>query len=219
MTDQESRPWRLTGRPSPEEAVALGQRVIETAYAIFITRGFVATSFEAVAAAADVNKRTIYRRYETKANLFYAVIRWKFGQFVQRHASEPPKGDELTFLRTLFRNLLDFTLEADVLRLLKVIISESDRFPEIIEQVFLGRTTRLALIIEDALCALADRGMLHIPDVVAARKRLVSGVCADAWLMPMLGLSTLQTREERDLFFEERWASVLTQYSAKSANL
>ena len=216
MTDPDRRP-RLTGRPSSEEAAALGQRVIEAGYACFIARGFAASSFDAIASAADVNKRTIYRRYETKANLFYAVIRWKFGQFVQRHASEPPHGEELAFLRALFRDLLDFTLEADVLRLLKVIISESDRFPEIIERVFLGRTTRLALIVEDALYALADRGVLHIPDVVAGRKRLLSGMFADAWLMPMLGLRMLQTRDDRDTFFEEPWVSIISQYSAKIA--
>jgi AcrR family transcriptional regulator len=205
---------RLTGRPSPEDAEALGQRLIETAYDLFTTRGFAATSFEAIASAASINKRTIYRRYEDKENLFYAVIRWKYGKFVNHFAEGPEPGEELAFLRKLLRDLLDFTLEPTMLKLTKVIISESDRFPFIIDQIFHGKTTRLALILEDALYALADRGDLRIPDVVATRKRLIPSICADAWLMPMLGLHTMETKDERDDLFEERWAAFLNRYSA-----
>ena len=49
---------RRGGRPTRLEAAALGDKILDVATALFLSRGFGATSIEAVAGRARISKRT-----------------------------------------------------------------------------------------------------------------------------------------------------------------
>jgi AcrR family transcriptional regulator len=56
-----------------ERAEATRRRVVEAAGALFVERGYRATTIEAVADAADVSVETIYKRFGNKAGLLKAA--------------------------------------------------------------------------------------------------------------------------------------------------
>ncbi len=58
-------PLRLTDRK--------GQDILRAAGEEFRAQGFVATSMDAIAARAQVSKRTVYNHFSSKAELFQAI--------------------------------------------------------------------------------------------------------------------------------------------------
>lgn len=70
------------GRPTSEESRELGEQVIRAALALFLEKGYDATSMEAIASAADISKRTLYARYNDKGTLFLEALRWSMKDWV-----------------------------------------------------------------------------------------------------------------------------------------
>lgn len=105
----------------------------------FLEKGFGETSMDAVTAAAGVSKQTLYRYYATKADLFADVL----GQLIAESA--PPLGahpsqtrmetraDLKSLLTSLSRGYLARVLEPRQLALLRIVIAEGSRFPELTE--------------------------------------------------------------------------------------
>jgi len=106
---------------------------------LFLNKGFGETSMDAVTATAGVSKQTLYRYYETKAALFADVL----GQLIAEPeplVKNPPVGSRLrtgadlkTLLTSLSQNYLARVLEPRQLALLRVVIAEGSRFPELTE--------------------------------------------------------------------------------------
>ena len=137
------------GRPSRDEALQLGERILDAATGLFFGAGFGATSMEAVAQRAGVSKRALYHRHADKAALFSAVVH----RTIER--MRPPAGvpliggatlaDVLQHLATL---ILGAALSAPALALHRLIVAESGRFPELaaVVQQEGGRAEALRLI-------------------------------------------------------------------------
>lgn len=121
------------GRPTREQAEARHAELLEAALDQFLQRGFEQTTIEAIAASVGMTKRTLYARYESKAELFLAAI----GRAIERleiaperiHATESDDLEE-TLLR-LARLRVDAVTTPEGLRLQRIIAMESYRFPEI----------------------------------------------------------------------------------------
>ena len=105
----------------------------------FLDKGFGETSMDAVTALAGVSKQTLYRYYATKAELFADVL----GQLIAEPGplvSAPPshtrlqtRADLKSLLTSLSRDYLTRVLEPRQLALLRVVIAEGSRFPELTE--------------------------------------------------------------------------------------
>jgi AcrR family transcriptional regulator len=107
------------------------------AQALFLQHGFQATTTDAIAAAASISKETLYRYYARKEDLFVDVLRaltveravWV--QLTER-ATEPRNARQLrALLRTTAQGLLDTMSQAEYLAMLRLIVAESPRFPEL----------------------------------------------------------------------------------------
>jgi AcrR family transcriptional regulator len=57
-----------------ERAAQTRRRIVEAATALFDSRGYAATTMEAIAEHADVAVETVYSRFRTKANLLEAIL-------------------------------------------------------------------------------------------------------------------------------------------------
>ena len=105
----------------------------------FLGKGFGETSMDAVTAAAGVSKQTLYRYYPTKAELFADVL----GQLIaepgplvigpRRETRLQTKADLQSMLTSLSRDYLTRVLEPRQLALLRIVIAEGSRFPELTE--------------------------------------------------------------------------------------
>src|SRR5215831_5653920 len=104
---------------------------------LFLRSGFQGTSTDAIAAAASISKETLYRYYPRKEDLFVDVLRsltveravWL--RLIERPI-EPRNARQLrVLLRSAVQGLLETMLQAEYLAMLRLIVAESPRFPEL----------------------------------------------------------------------------------------
>jgi TetR/AcrR family transcriptional regulator, mexJK operon transcriptional repressor len=139
-------PPRRGGRPTREDAAALGERIVTVATDLFLGQGFGATSIEAVAAACGVSKRTFYHRFRDKPDLFRAVVRRLIARWASPLEAELVAAGSLDeTLAKMARQILAAALSPEALQLYRLLIAEAPRFPE------------LALIITEQSAASGER--------------------------------------------------------------
>jgi len=123
-------------------ARAKREQVLEAAQRVFLREGFAATSTDVLAHEAGVSKRTLYAYYPSKEELFIDVVR--------RLTIEHPKTHVLAFIQTivphtvqelhemliqLAERIIAATMNPEYLALLRTIIADSYRFPQLTEVV------------------------------------------------------------------------------------
>jgi len=118
------------GRPPKEQAEALGDHVVAVADALFIQHGYGATSMATVAAQARVGKQTLYRRFPDKAALFREVVRRRL-DVMMPVADGTSECDPMKTLKEMGRRALGIVMDAEFLRLYRIIIAEAVTFPEL----------------------------------------------------------------------------------------
>jgi AcrR family transcriptional regulator len=119
------------GRPSKDQVEALGDHVIAVADALFIEKGYGATSMATVASRARVGKQTLYRRFPDKAALFREVVRRRIDAMTVAQADDAANRDPLGELKKMGRAALDTVLDPEFVRLYRIIIAEALPFPEL----------------------------------------------------------------------------------------
>lgn len=120
------------GRPSREQALLLGDRILDIAAGLFLEIGYGDTTIELVAEKARISKRTLYARYPDKAALFGAVVHRIVGRLRPPDVSGLFVGGTLEEILTRLAGIiLRAALDPQALALHRVIMAESTRFPEL----------------------------------------------------------------------------------------
>lgn len=118
------------GRPTKDEALALVEGLLDHAGRAFVRDGYRATTIEAVAAAADVSKKTIYAQFGDKAGLFRAVfqkIAAERGKFLI--LGDPGPGREGLIRRGTV--IVEGAFEAHTVAFNRLLMREGAEFPEL----------------------------------------------------------------------------------------
>jgi TetR/AcrR family transcriptional regulator, mexJK operon transcriptional repressor len=121
-------------------AQAKREQILEGARRVFLRDGFAAASTDTLAHEAGVSKRTLYAYYPSKEELFVDVVR--------RLTFEHPQTQVLNFVRklephtteelrkalfTLAQKIVTTMMRPEELALLRAIIADSHRFPQLTE--------------------------------------------------------------------------------------
>lgn len=115
--------------------------ILEAAFEEFVLHGYAATRLEDIAARAGVTKGTIYVYFESKERVFEALARARGKEMFERikpfldDETEPTADSIRTDLVFLFRTCAEDRPSLEVLRLL---ISEAGRFPQLIDEHFVS---------------------------------------------------------------------------------
>jgi TetR/AcrR family transcriptional regulator, mexJK operon transcriptional repressor len=148
------------------------QAILQEAEALFLERGFVGASVEEVAARAAVSKQTVYKQFESKAALFVAVVQAMTNQGSDRVQAEMREPEtEAGVAEALVghgERLLTVALAPKLLRLRRLVISETDRFPELGRALYEGGPGRAIAGLAAALGRWADRGLLALDEPMVA---------------------------------------------------
>ncbi len=163
-----SSPFDAPSRDRPDKARA----ILAGALQVFTTHGYSGASMDRIAAAAGVSKTTLYSYFQDKERLFVALVQdltqanrqIVFGLMGNSDMQAPP--DQM--LRQMARLVVDdFVENRPLLTLIRLIIGESERFPE------LGKTFVRDIqkpMLEQLALYLATQPQLNLPDpMVAAR--------------------------------------------------
>jgi AcrR family transcriptional regulator len=117
---------------SPTALQSKRQQILDGAIRSFLQHGYEGTGMNQVADASGVTKQTIYSHFGDKEGLFTAIIE----ELTEFHGQEQPCGinQESTpeeVLRSLGQRFLRRQKDPRYLALLRVMIGESERFPEL----------------------------------------------------------------------------------------
>ncbi len=117
--------WERRKEARPAEIVA-------AALQLFSDRGFAATRLEDVATVAGVSKGTVYLYFESKEQLFEAVVREAIAPNIDRAEEmvDAFEGPTPELFRALFE-LLGTVLETPLTGVVKLLIAESGNFPQL----------------------------------------------------------------------------------------
>jgi TetR/AcrR family transcriptional regulator, regulator of autoinduction and epiphytic fitness len=185
--------------------------ILGAATALFLERGYDRTSLARVAESAGVSKATLFKQFPTKALLFEATV-LAVGDAPGDVVAVPPPGNLHAGLLALgweYALLLTHPRTADLIRL---VIAEAPRFPELRERTFDFGTLPALAALSRYLRAEQDSGSVQVdfPDIAAAQ---FLGMIATAIFWPRLVHAGWSTDEEESRrVVEEAVRTIVARY-------
>jgi len=183
--------------PRPARSRAL---IVTAALQHFLAHGYANGSVDAIAAEAGVSKRTIYNLFESKEEVFRAVVEESFRiaeQFTAGLAAaslaptsaEAPGRPIAETLEELAVAHAQAVLDPRVIRLRRLLIGEAERFPELAAEYYERAPQAVITALEQVLRRHGESGELSIPDELVP-------IAAEQFAFLVLGV-----RLDRALFF------------------
>jgi AcrR family transcriptional regulator len=188
---------RGRGRPqarSDEETRAI---IFEAARREFAARGYATTNMESVARSAGISTKTLYRLVPNKAALFEARITERIDRFASVVRLRACEGRDIeAALRDALLVCGELILDPDTIALQRMILSESDKFPDIAETFFYKAITRTQETLASWLRTQHKRGLLAIDDADSAAGMLLGMLAMQPQRAVMFGHAPAPTREQ-----------------------
>ncbi|MBB3145896.1 AcrR family transcriptional regulator [Phyllobacterium trifolii] len=160
---------RPRGRPQVRCDDDTRNLIVEAANAQFHESGYAAVSISAIAQNAGVSTKTLYRLFPTKADLFACMISARIGRFL---LAVDPAGHINDDLGVGLEHVLIaygmLTLSDDTIGIMRLVIGESDRFPELAASFYERAIVRTNTLMEAWLREQVERGRIKLDDPHAA---------------------------------------------------
>lgn len=166
-------PPKASKDPQDERRSARKRRaIIETATTVFLRNGYLGASMDEIATLAGVSKQTVYKHFVDKERLFVEIVTGTVNEISDPVHDEvldlQDSGDVEADLHDLARRQLARVAQPRLLELRRLVISETNRFPEL-GQVFYERGPgRTIAALASAFERLAAHGVLRIEDPALA---------------------------------------------------
>ncbi|HKK49095.1 MAG TPA: TetR/AcrR family transcriptional regulator [Alkalispirochaeta sp.] len=180
-------------------------RILSTAEQQFLERGFDGTSIDTIVEQAGGSKSTVYAHFRDKSILFaeaLAEIRHEIDFSLSRfRASAPGYTTEALLLLTV--ELISVQFHQRALHLFRVVVSESNRFPEVARQYYEEGPAELVSQIGDFLSESLQAGAIHTGTAQAAAELLFSLSRGHRHMRVLLGLDPPPTPARTVAYAEE----------------
>lgn len=182
------RAWGLTmsdhvqvNQPATaDEESSKRRQIIDGARAVFLTQGFDAASMGEIARAAGVSKGTLYVYFQSKEELFDAIVGEECGvQAETTFALDPNDHDIEATLTRVGMGYVGFLCRPEKARAVRIVIAIAERMPEIGKKFYeegpaVG-IARLAAYLKSQV----DAGVLRIEDCETAAAQLLESFQAN----------------------------------------
>ncbi len=140
------------------------RQIMDGARSVFLGSGFDGASMNDIARAAGVSKGTLYAYFNSKDELFEAIIRGEYAQSAERLCTFRREGDVREMLMDFGVRLISRMAEPGTRALARVVIAAAEKFPNVGRAFYeagpLYGATRLAAELEN----LEKSGALKVPD-------------------------------------------------------
>lgn len=190
-------------------------QVLEGARAIFMTDGYEGASVDAIAKSAGVSKATLYSYFPDKRLLFMEVAKAE----CHRQANEAvelmhPNAPIRDVLREAAVRMTGFFLSDFGMRVFRMCVAESDRFPELGRAFYCSGPElvreRLMVFLKEG-CA---RGELKIDDLELAADQFPELCKADLFPRMIFGMRTDVTEADRMRIINGAVDTFMARYGA-----
>lgn len=154
------------------------EAVVKAATMIFLNRGFAAANMDDIAAEAGVSKRTVYKHFESKENLFATIISQASFPLVDTlDVSQWRRKSPHATLKELAQNYLRLILSIEALETYRLVVAESARFPELTASFHANGAVKVSRALATYLAEWHAIGAINVPDPEIAADQFM-GSCA-----------------------------------------
>lgn len=163
--------------------------ILESAEQEFLSKGYDGTSIDAIVKEAGGSKSTVYFHFRDKSGLFAAAledIRSGFDFSLQASRKEPSAttADRLTLMGV---ELLSILFHERLVHLVRTVIAESKRFPEVARQFVRDGIDLSRRSIAQEIEAARERAEVTVDDAAIAAEKFVSLLLGTVHLELLLG--------------------------------
>src|SRR5262249_3415618 len=169
-----SKERRGRGRPQARPDEETRAVILDAARQEFAASGYASTSMESVAQRAGISTKTLYRLIPNKAALCEAMLTDGIDHFASRIRLKACDGSDIEgALREAMIALGELVLNGTVISLLRMIVAEGDKFPEIADTFYNKAIKRSESTLANWLKVQAERGLIAIDDPTEAAGMLL----------------------------------------------
>ena len=183
------RKHTLRGRPPQLDEFERRRRLIDAAEHVFLQMGYGAASVDEIARRAGMSKKTIYRVFEAKQDLFAAVIdgrRDELAGIIEGEGSDDARPPE-EVLGGFLRRIARFVLAPRQAALYRLVVAEAQRAPELAKAFCREGSTKACAPLMQWLSLQHERGRLRLPDPSSAAKMLFYMAIAELQMRQLTG--------------------------------
>src|SRR5208337_5140868 len=119
------------GVNTPHDGGAKRRQIMEGARAAFLAAGFDGASMNDIARSAGVSKGTLYAYFNSKDELFEAIIRAEYAQSAERLCTFKREGDVREMLTDFGMRLMGRMTEPGTLAFARVVVAAAGKFPNV----------------------------------------------------------------------------------------
>jgi AcrR family transcriptional regulator len=159
------------------------QAIAGAATTVFVRDGYARATVADIAALASVSKRTLYKHYGDKEQLFVAVVsetiallRDRFAAAVTRHLSDVTDIDA-SLISFGCEWVSSFLLSPELIALRRLRTAEAPHFPQLAETWRRFDPESAYQLLAPHLRRLAERGLLAVPDPELCAEHLSALIC------------------------------------------
>ena len=188
---------RGRGRPQARPDEETRTVILDAARQEFATSGYAATSMESVARCAGISTKTLYRLIPNKAALFEAILTNGIDRFVSRIRLKACDGSDIEgSLREAMIAVGELILDGSVIGLLRMIVAEGDKFPEISDTFYTKAIKRSESTLANWLKVQAERGLIAIDNPTETAGMLLGMLAFQPQRAVMFGHAPAPDRKE-----------------------
>ncbi|MDO6414592.1 TetR/AcrR family transcriptional regulator [Sphingomonas sp. BIUV-7] len=171
------------GRPTTAELERRKANVMEVATQLFVAQGYAETSLVDIAKRSGVATRTLYQHFGDKEAIFREVV------FARRVAalmppSEPDRDASLfDALLGETKELLQYVLDPHSVDVMRLMVAESRRFPDLMKKVANATFARVLNNITHVFTVLAEDGQIPADDHATSARLFVDLILGNTPIM------------------------------------
>lgn len=188
---------RGRGRPQARCDDETRAVIFEAAAREFAASGYAGSSMDGVARRAGISTKTLYRLVPNKAALFEGMITDRIETFASVVRLRACDGRDVeAALREALIICGELILDRDVIAIQRVILGDSEKFPEIAETFYQKAIRRTEQTLANWLKAQRERGLIRLDDPQTAAGMLLGMMVFQPQRAVMFGHALIPNREE-----------------------
>lgn len=188
--------------------------ILQAGVDVFLEYGYVSASVDEIVRRAGGSKRTVYKYFGNKEELFAAIIASLAAQMLSPLGATIDSDSDLQkTLEKLGKVYLDVLLQEDSLAIFRTVVSEGVRFPELAKTFFLNGPNAAVARLSSYLGQQVDNGSLKLDDTHAAARQYFGMIRSDLHMRAALGLA-LPSEDEINREVNRAVTMFVREYSA-----
>ena len=206
----------LNTEPLSSESSPKRVAIVRAAGKLFLESGYGETSMDAIAAEAEVSKRTVYSYFSGKDALFEAVMIDLCESEAGMPHSDLPDHPAEEVLTNFGRGYVKVVSSDIVLTIFRIAASESARFPELGETFYRCGPMRSNHRLAAYLKARERAGELQVPEPELAAAQFLALVKSEFFLRLMLGVGPKPDEADVERLVGSAVRTFLSRYGRKA---